>query len=622
MIKQRAELERFHRLVGQCAFIFKQAPGLVFQELHNRLAGGQSVPEGIAQRLAQARLRYAQPWLRCRTGEVDIPELLHVLSGHPTAVLDCAFSADGSRLASAGSDGTLRLWSTKTGEPTLSFRLPGLMFWRCAFSPDGVSIAALAGSDRDEARGLMLLDTRSGDMREVTGAAVQTLDVCPFDPTGAALVAPGANGTMRLIEAPSGAIIKTLSGHQGRVLACAFSRDGARLVSVATDGRLIVWDVKEGRQERSAACLSRSATTAAFSPGLDLLAVALTHGMLALFEVGGGRPRGLIKLDGDRVAGCRFSRDGSLIVAHGFEGNTEIWAVDTRRRIAAVQAFSGLRPGSLNADGDRLVTAGCPPDYSAYLWNTRDGSQTAQLTAHTFEMEACAFSPNGRTVATAACDGTLMLWDVKTAESRIPGTRPHASGIQVARFGPAGRVVAFASTLITLLDGETGGEVVRLTGHARRTAGLSFSPDGTRLASTGMEERAPEAALRLWDLATGKIIWSRTVSSWVEAYRSARPVDTSSGSRTTGPWSSWRRPGAGTGCAWRCVSRAGARRSSIPTGGSRFSIRASGLLSSGTWTGATSTPSWRTLNRRRRGRSAPTDFSWLSPTNRCCPCTI
>ena len=61
------------------------------------------------------------------------------------------------------------------------------------------------------------------------------------------------------------------------------------------------------------------------------------------------------------------------------------------------------------------------------------------------------------------------------------------------------RLAVGTSPGIWLYDADTGSEVSLLTGHTRRLHSMVFSPDGTTLASAGLDGR-----LRLWDVATGQ----------------------------------------------------------------------------------------------------------------------
>jgi WD40 repeat protein len=68
------------------------------------------------------------------------------LAGHTGYVQDLAFSADGSRLATASGDGTVRVWDPRAGEQLLLLRGHKGVVSSVAFSPDGSRLAS-AGAD-------------------------------------------------------------------------------------------------------------------------------------------------------------------------------------------------------------------------------------------------------------------------------------------------------------------------------------------------------------------------------------------------------------------------------------------------------------------------------------------
>ena len=113
--------------------------------------------------------------------------------------------------------------------------------------------------------------------------------------------------------------------------------------------------------------------------------------------------------------------------------------------------------------------------------------------------ESMAFSPDGKTLATASWDG-IKLWDVATRRSTAILEETPYGGVKSMAFSPDGTLATGSEDgTITLWDVATGNSAT-LEGHGHRwdVTSVAFSPDGTLLASGSEDE-----TVKLWDIATG-----------------------------------------------------------------------------------------------------------------------
>jgi WD40 repeat protein len=185
-------------------------------------------------------------------------------AGHTDRVWDCAFSPDGRRIVSASADHSLKVWDADSGaELRTVSSYPGphgthaISFTDCAFSAHGHRIV----SARRE------WDADSGAELRVLPGFSDAWDLrCAFSPDERRIVSGSQDGTPKVWDIGSGAVLHTLAGHTGRVQACAFSPDGRRIVCASDDHTLKVWDTGSGAVLHTLAGHTGRVQACAFSP--------------------------------------------------------------------------------------------------------------------------------------------------------------------------------------------------------------------------------------------------------------------------------------------------------------------------------------------------------------------
>jgi len=178
------------------------------------------------------------------TGQAQGP-LLRPGHGPAARVIGMAFSADGTRLASAYADGTVRQWSVATGQlqgPPRQVDAGGQRgLDSAAFSPDGT---LLAGAYADGT--IRLWDPATGQLHGpvLRPASATSATAVAFSPDRTLLAGAYADGTIQLWDPatgqPLGSSLRIGSGSYGGVKAVAFSADG-KLLAGAYDSTIQIW---------------------------------------------------------------------------------------------------------------------------------------------------------------------------------------------------------------------------------------------------------------------------------------------------------------------------------------------------------------------------------------------
>jgi WD40 repeat protein len=446
-----------------------------------------------------------------RLWETGTGRRLQTLQGHKGEVRTLAFSPDGQTLASGGSDRTVRLWQVATGREVRTLAEHAAAVQSVAFAPDGSTVVS-GMLDRPERQ---LWDVASGQLlRTLTMSVPASANCLCFSPDGAQLACAGGPD-VELWDVAGGRLLRTLEGHRIlgagftdflQVTSIAFSPDGRTLAAGSVDQTIKLWDPGSGRGLRSLKGHTGAVNGLAFSPDGTRLASASTDRTIKLWDVASSDEVGSIRGHTAGVNSVAFSPDGTRLASAGGD-QVKIWAsTGNLEQTPSLGKDHQGPPTVFSGDGKWLALSSNFNSFlldSVEVWDISHGWRRHLLLDQAF---FGAFSPDGTRLATRFRDTTVKLWDLTSGQALRTlntGTRP----TYFVSFSPDGAILASGSGNAVKLWDLTSGQVLQTLDCAGRASFITFSPDGKHLASR-VEKQPSGYEVKLWHVASGREVHS------------------------------------------------------------------------------------------------------------------
>ncbi|MBP2330587.1 WD40 repeat protein/serine/threonine protein kinase [Kibdelosporangium banguiense] len=439
----------------------------------------------------------------------------------PNGIVPVQVTFSGRLLASSSlADNMIRLWDPHTGAPVLAFpdvtRQAGTNQAQgptaLAFSPDGRTLytnsALNSITEWDPGNGTFLGDLTQGPHAGTTAGS--TVNALAVSRDGRTPVAAHSDGTIQRWHTNR----SWYTEPRASVMSLAFRPDGKEITAGDADSGLYTWDTKSGTETSRATEQSGGVLAVAYLP--DSTRITGTGNATFTATPPGAKPRTVtlpgrtflgrgamaVSPDGRWLAAVHQPADPKLtgqdfkITVWDTETLTERTVIDMDRhwpldltfsptsdRLLALTSTSGLGVAGTDPDGDTAA--------SMVTWRAPGFTDEKRIPLGSDTLNTVAYTPDGGSVITAGTTGLLQIRDAVTGKLREE-FGPHPSTIRRIAISPDGRTVASVTAedstvrLWNLAD-PGHGLLANLNAHRSSLNELTFSPDGTRLASGGTD---------------------------------------------------------------------------------------------------------------------------------------
>jgi len=341
----------------------------------------------------------------------DVPDVVRNGMG---AVAFLRFSPNGKELVRICQFGNVEILDTDGYDKMRTFAVGMRMV---AFSADGTRIATAEGTD-----GARVWDAA------LPGKLIAGVPLTPGVKEIRVLDVP-----LKVLQAPS-AVARRTNEAKDRVFCTEFSPDGKRVITTHADGHVKVWETTTWTLESDVATTKSEVRAAAFAPDGKTVVFGDVAGVLHEWNFEQKSETRTSRADG-AVIGITFAPDGkSLVTTHGAgPGRTAVVFWDDDRKV--VESRSGFASAAMSKDGKTLALGGANVELLDAA--TKKSIRVVELPAMTMReampamadamgadadkkipvsVVALAFSPDGATLAAGCQDGAVRL--LKTASEK------------------------------------------------------------------------------------------------------------------------------------------------------------------------------------------------------------
>ena len=295
-----------------------------------------------------------------------------IIYAHDDAVRAVAFSPLGHLLMSGGNDGKVRFWDTRKNRLVMEYDDHKHSIRHVAYAPNGTVWASMGRE------GELWIYYINGDKKQV---ALNGRPNFVFTPDSRHIVCANKTGRVFLYDYQNGQYLNFQKHDDAEVHAIAVSPNGRYLASGGSDCLVRVWDLHDAKELPARTIHKTNVTSLAFSPDSKILASGDRQALIVYWDMTKPAEESMkanFSWATHEIADMAFDPAGHVFATCGADARIKIFECDPTNR-----KLEDLGGGGHGGGG------------------------------HKKGINSISFSPEGKRIASASSDHTIMIWPMK-----------------------------------------------------------------------------------------------------------------------------------------------------------------------------------------------------------------
>ena len=253
-------------------------------------------------------------------------------------------------------------------------------------------------------------------------------------PTGSKIAITAEDNSVRIYDAATRVLVRTMTGHSQPAMAITWSADGTLIATGDESARIFIWDARIGARLKVMQGHTRGIQALSFNPARTLLLSTGKDDAVKIWDVASGKVKFTILGKGANLFGATYRGKLNDFGLGTLAGAARLYGGDTKiKGFMIAHGNQGVFDIDFNRAGTRALT--CGRDANGGIWDVAKYKRLNYLRGHTDWVVHGKFAPKGKYVATGSSDRTVRVWNVFSYRCEIVLENQSAVGSPVAWTG-------------------------------------------------------------------------------------------------------------------------------------------------------------------------------------------